>query len=532
MKDEHAPRLRRRDLLSAIGAAAGSSVMYQAMTSLGLAAESDYKGRIELAGAPKGASVLILGAGLAGMTAAFELRRAGYKVQILEYNSRAGGRNWTLRGGDSVVELGGATQICAFDKGLYFEPGPWRIPYHHRAILDYCKRFGVALEPFLHLNYNAYLHSTRGFDGKPQRLRTYKADLQGHVAELLAKTTRQAKLDEAVSREDREILLEALKSWGGLDKDYRYKAGVRSAMMRGYRKDPGGGLGGAPIPGEPLALPDMLRSGLWAALANFDEYYYQTTMLQPVGGMDMIGRAFAKEVGELIRFDSKVTRIEQDARRVTVTCESAKGSTGSWQATADWCICTIPLSILSQIPIDVGAPMKAAIGAVPYTASVKAGLQFKRRFWEEDEAIYGGVTYTDLPIEQIAYPSTGLNSGGKGVLMGAYSLNRPASYELTALPPDERVRRIVELGRHIHPQYRTEFETGVAVAWHRVPFALGCAADWSDEARLRHYDDLCQLDGRIMLAGEHVSYLPSWQEGAILSALDAIARLHRRVMAI
>ena len=114
---------------------AGSAAMYHAMTSLGFASESPYKGPVKLQGDPKGASVLILGAGLAGMTAALELRKAGYKVQVLEFNSRAGGRNWTLRGGDSFTELGGSTQTCEFENGLYINPGPWRIPYHHRALL-------------------------------------------------------------------------------------------------------------------------------------------------------------------------------------------------------------------------------------------------------------------------------------------------------------------------------------------------------------------------------------------------------------
>ena len=75
--------VRRRDLLALIGTVAGSAAMYHAMTSLGLASESRYRGPIRLEGDPKGASVLILGAGLAGMTAALELRKAGYKVQIL-----------------------------------------------------------------------------------------------------------------------------------------------------------------------------------------------------------------------------------------------------------------------------------------------------------------------------------------------------------------------------------------------------------------------------------------------------------------
>jgi monoamine oxidase len=97
----------RRDLLALIGTLAGSTAMYHAMTSLGFASDSAYQGPIKLSGDVKGASVLILGAGLAGMTAALELRNAGYKVQVLEFNARAGGRNWTLRGGDSFVELGG-----------------------------------------------------------------------------------------------------------------------------------------------------------------------------------------------------------------------------------------------------------------------------------------------------------------------------------------------------------------------------------------------------------------------------------------
>lgn len=523
--------LSRRDLLTFIGATAGSAVMYQAMTSLGFAAESGYKGRVKLEGDPKGASVLVLGAGLAGMTAALELRQAGYKVQILEFNGRAGGRNWTLRGGDSFTELGGVTQKCEFDEGLYINPGPWRIPYHHNGLLDYCKRLGVALEPFQQLNHNAFLHSTEAFGGKPQRVRDIKTDFQGHVSELLAKVTQKGKLEQAVSKEDQEMLLEALRSWGALDKDYAYTTGMTSAEFRGFKKDPGGGLGAAPVPGDPIGLQDILKSGLWGDLANFGLYEFQTTMFQPVGGMDMIGKAFAKQVGDLITYNAKVTKIDQGEKGVTVTYEDTEKTGVTQQVSADWCVCTIPLTILSQIDISVGSPMKAAIEAVPYASSVKVGLQFKRRFWEEDELIFGGVSYTNLPITQISYPSTSFNTQGKGVLLGCYTWNGPNSYEFTSMSPQDRVKKAVEYGAQIHPQYNSEYENGISVAWHRVPFTLGCAGDWSDEARTEHYDNLCQIDGRIVLAGEHASYIPAWQEGAILSALDAITRLHKRVIA-
>jgi monoamine oxidase len=265
-------------------------------------------------------------------------------------------------------------------------------------------------------------------------------------------------------------------------------------------------------------------------LQNFAQYNFQATMFQPVGGMDMIGKAFVREVGDLIRYNAKVTEIAQHDRGVTVTYVDTTDPARSLQARADWCVCTIPLSVLGQLELDVGAAMKAAIDAVPYTGSVKIGLQFKRRFWEEDDAIYGGISYTDLPIRQIGYPSTGYNRGGRGVLLGAYLFEGANSYEFTAMPPAERIARAVEFGAAIHPQYGSEFENGIAVAWHRVPFTLGCSGDWSEETRSQHYRNLCAIDGRIVLAGEHASALPAWQEGAILSSLDAITRLHERVV--
>jgi len=523
--------LSRRRLFELVGAQVGGAAAYQLMTSLGFASESPYRGQIKLEGDPKGASVVILGAGLAGMTAAIELGRSGYKVQILEYNQRAGGRNWTLRGGDVYTELGGATQRCAFDAGLYFNPGPWRIPYHHHAILDYCRRFGVALEPFVQLNHNAMLHSTRAFEGKPQRIRDVKADFEGGVSELLAKAARKGALDDAISREDQEILLEALRALGALDKDFRYRVGETAANRRGYARDPGGGLDARPTFSEPMGLHDVLTSRLWGALQSFLLYDFQTTMFQPVGGMGRIGEAFARQIPNAIRYGAKVVAIRQDDKGVAIAFEDQASGGAVQEFRADWCLCTLPLSILSQIPLNVSAAMTAAIGAVPYAPAVKFGLQFKRRFWEEDEHIFGGISYTDLPIRQIGYPSGGLNGGGKGVLLGGYAFAGANAYEFASMTPAERIERALVDGAQIHPQYRAEFENGVSVAWHRAPFTLGCAGDWSDEAREAHYDNLCAIDGRVALAGEHASFIPAWQEGAILSALDAVQRLHKRVLA-
>ena len=95
---------------------------------------------------------------------------------------------------------------------------------------------------------------------------------------------------------------------GALDKDFPYRAGEDSAAHRGYAKDPGGGLGAEPIPGEPIGLHDILTSRLWRGLQTFLLYEFQTTMFQPVGGMGRIGEAFARQIPDRIRYSAKVTR--------------------------------------------------------------------------------------------------------------------------------------------------------------------------------------------------------------------------------
>ena len=522
-------QMSKRDLLSLIGKTAGAGAMYAAMGTFGQAAASPFKGPIDLSGDPKGATVLVLGAGVAGMVAALELSRAGYKVQVLEFNNRIGGRSWTLKGGDTYTELGGATQTCNFAPGSYINPGPWRIPWNHHGLMHYCTQLGVPLEVFQQNNHNAYVHSTQQFGGKPQRYREVVADYYGHVSELLAKSVNKSALSDTLTKEDGDLLLESLRSWGALDKNMRYVKGRESSGRRGWDKGPGGGLTAEPIPSEPMTAETVLRSGMWRGIGQNLTMEHQQSIFQPVGGMEQVAKGFERAAGHLVRLNSKVTQIHQDEKGVTIDYVDTK-SGAKLQASADWCVCTIPLSILSQIPINVGPELDAAIHAVPYLPGLKVGLQFKRRFWEQDEQIFGGITSTDLPIGSISYPSYGYGAKGPGVLLAAYS-NGSYAYELTSLPPAERIKRVLDWGAQIHPQYREEFMDGVAVGWHRVPWTQGCFGIWTDESRATHYKNLCQLDGRIVLAGEHASYVGGWQEGGITSSLDAIGRLHQRVQA-
>ena len=519
----------RRQLLSMIGKTAGATAMYQAMTTLGFASESSFKETIDLKGAPPGASIVILGAGLGGLTAAYELRKAGYNVKVLEFQNRGGGRSWTLNSGDKYTELGGEEVTCDFEEGNYFNGGPWRLPSHHYAVFHYCKQFGVEMQPFIQTNDRAYLHRSTHFNGVPQRLGDVKNDIQGHVSELLSKAVNVGGLDRSVNKEDKEKLLEGLKGWGVLDKDYRYRASNATSKHRGYSVFPGGGLMPDETPSKPLPISEILDSGMWADIyGNHMTYAHQPTMFQPVGGMGKIGDAFTRECRDMIEFNAKVTKIHQDESGVTIDYVDSNSPNGATKTIrADWCVCNIPLTVLTQLDINVSKSMKEAMAAVPYETSYKVGLEFNRRFWEEDEWIYGGLTYTDMPIAQIAYPSENMFKDGTGVLLGAYGYG-PTSYKFNTLTPQERINVALAYGKYIHPQYPKEFRAGTSVVWHRIPWTLGCYGIWNESTRRQHYDTLCSIDNRIVLTGEHCSHIPAWQEGAILSGMDAAKRLHQK----
>lgn len=231
------PGLTRRELLARVGTAGGYGAAYLVMQSLGLLASAQaYQGPPALPGDDgKHVSVVILGAGLAGMTAAYELGRAGYQCTILEARHRVGGRNWTLRRDSSVEELGQPAQPCQFDDGLYFNPGPARIPGHHRALLGYCKQFGVPLEVFVNANRSTFFHDRRGFDGQPKQSRRVHHDSAGHIAELLAKAINKNALDDELSTQDKGRVLGFLRGFGDLDHNLTYQGSARA----GYSTPPG-----------------------------------------------------------------------------------------------------------------------------------------------------------------------------------------------------------------------------------------------------------------------------------------------------
>jgi monoamine oxidase len=477
-----------------------------------------------LEGEGNGKEILILGAGLAGMSAAYELGKLGYKCTILEARERAGGRCWSIRKGSVNTETGQQTHTANFDEGQYFNAGPSRIPHHHALTLHYCRELKVPIQVYNNVNENAwYFSEGKGpLSNKKVRVREVHNDMRGWMAELLAKGMDGGKIDAGMSKEDTLKVIEYLRAEGGLDPDKFYKASAR----RGYIESPGPGDREGTL-GDPHALLALLQSGLLDPdFYNVAEYTYelQGTLFQAVGGMDRIAAAFEQRVGGQVRYNAEVSSIHNLEQGVKVVY---KDPAGEKTIQADLCICTIPLPVLSNIDHNFSSDASRAIDSIVYMSTGKIGLQFKRRFWEEDEGIYGGITHTNNQLTQLFYPSYDYLSG-KGILIGYYNFNEKAVATGNLSYP-QREQLALDKGSLIHPQYRQEFETSFSVSWHKTKYNLGGWALYSAEERQTLYKPLLAPDKQVYFAGEHMTYLNAWMAGALESARSVVAAVHSRV---
>ena len=344
--------LTRRRFLQGLGVVGGAGVVVATMEALNLSSPARKApfappGHADFAlqGRVNDTTVLVLGAGVAGLAAAYELEKAGYRCEVLEARQRPGGRNWTVRDGTAETDLDGNTQTARFAEGQYFNPGPARIAQHHTT-LDYCRELGVAVEPFANVNADAYFHQEHGsgaLTGQPTRHRAARSDLYGYVSELLAKAISQGALDEELTSDDGAAVVEFLRGFGALDTDDRYLGTER----RGYATPPGAGMqAGTPI--EPFTLTDLLASGFGHHFQAELAWDQAMMMFQPVGGMDRLPAALASALRGRIRYGAEVRGITSTADGVEVIFDDGSGE--GTRIEADYCVCTIPPHLLLGAP--------------------------------------------------------------------------------------------------------------------------------------------------------------------------------------
>ena len=531
--------MTRRTVLNAMAQLGGAGAVYETLaiwdflkpvpaTAASLKLPAD---------AGTGRTVSVLGAGVSGLCAAYELDRAGFDVVILEPQRRVGGRSFTLRKGDSFQEMGDSPrQVCQYDEGLYLNAGPGRIPHTHVRVIDYCRQFGIALEPYIFASRANLIHSSTLGNGRTIQVRQAYYDLQGHVAELLDKCIAKPALDEPISPTDLQALHEMLVIFGNLTKVER--AGKVSwsyqnqAGRAGYEERPGyGGFAGKPL--SPLKLEEILRSNVWNTWIFRDAVpYWQTSLMEPAGGMDMFPKGFARQpltrqagtIDGLIRYGAKALEIDVRSDKVAVLYDDA-GTHRTLET--DYCICAIPMPIFKDMKTNLPAEVMRAAANLPILDAGKVGWQAER-FWEINDQIYGGISWTDDIIDQVWYPSSGFLST-KGTITGAYMRGEPAQ-RFNKLAVAERLRLSREGGEKLHPGVFSKLvEHGLAIGWGNMEHARH---GWADETNPRYSanaDILAKSQGRFKLAGDHTTFMPGWQEGAVLGAWEAVKYIDRQV---
>jgi len=451
--------------------------------------------RLERRSAPK--KVIIIGAGLAGLSAAYELTQAGHDVTVLEARTRPGGRVYTLRD--------------PFAEGLYVEAGAARIPDHHRFTLKYAELFGLTLDPFEPPDLpSVYYARGKRIQVRPGQKVEWPYDLAAEERALGVNGMRQKYIWSMLN----ELGDVTDPSWPSPEMLKKYDQMNRSDFWRSRGASPEAvtllSLGGIDDRVEPRSALVMLRN---QALNQKLNGYYKIR-----GGNDLLPKAFAARLSEKIHYAAPVVRIEQSAQDVKAVFLHA----GAYHTlTGDYLICAVPFTVQKNIEVApaFSVEKQRAIEELQYLSVSKIFLQSKKRFWVNEGQ--SGFATTDLPISQV-WDVTYKQPGTRGILQ-AYPISLH-SRRVTGMPEKERISFALEQVEMIYPGMREHFEGGVTKCWDEDEWARGASAYYKPGQFSSLLPHVARPEGRIHFAGEHTSvWIDGWMQGALESG-NRVAR--------
>jgi monoamine oxidase len=459
--------------------------------------------------ATRPAKVAVIGAGMAGLVAAEELRRAGHEPIVLEGQQRVGGRILTLRE--------------PFAPGLWGEAGAMRIPKSHHLTHALVDRYGLATRPFTMDNPEAYCY----FGGTRLRHRELADDprvlgFETTDAECMAPSQLWAAALDPFVR-----MLADDASDGGASAWVEITAQYDQYSVREYLERCSWSEGAIEMFGL-LFNQEALMNSSFLELLREELGGFYTDLVYLDGGTDQLPRAFLPELAQHVRFGAKMVAIDQTDDAVFVHCRNAGTR---FTVEADYAVMTVPFPVLRHVEVltPFSRAKQRAIRQLHYDASAKVFLQFRRRFWESDDGITGGGSVTDLAVRNVYYPDHG-RSTGRGVMLASYTWGEDAQ-RWGSLSPDDRIIQALEDVSRIHPQAPEEFEVGASKMWHDDEYAGGAFALFDPQQQTLLYDAICAPEGRIHFAGEHASLAHAWIQGAIESGVRAASEIHERALA-
>jgi monoamine oxidase len=340
---------------------------------------------------------------------------------------------------------------------------------------------------------------------------------------LLSHFARSDIFNQFVAPEHHEAFLQFVKFFGDLtesDQGLEYQNTSRG----GYRRKPGAGLN-AGILRPRFDLEDLLETEIWQTGLFNDMYlYWQSSLMQAEGGMDHIPRGFRDNLDPNTRIQTNVKAVglSRLADRILIHLSNSEEP-----LKADYCVSTMAPPLLARI-LDDSFPQnfKSALARIYMAPACKVGWQARRRFWEEEDEIYGGISWTKHIIQQIWYPSQGFHSQ-KGILTGAYNYGSRAT-TLGLMSHAQRLDAALEGGEKLHQgRFAPNLEKGISIAWQNMTSQAGGWAYYNNQAEKPDYLSINETQGRLVLAGDYFSFLSGWMEGAVRSAEQAVQRIAR-----
>ena len=442
----------------------------------------------------KDRTVTVIGAGLAGLSAAYDLHRAGWDVTVLEARDRVGGRVYSVR---------------SFSNGLVAEGGGEFIEDRHVRMLAYAKQFNLPLGRVG--SWQKQDGDWGAFDGKTGRLADetiWGTNLHIEIERMWNAVARLAKYvpdpkQPQMSPEAERLDAQSSLDWiNALDVHPLAKSYFIQHIRSEYTAEP-----------ECFSLLDLARNSAM---------YYSTAERPPnwrvIGGNDLIPRALADALPD-VRMNAVVTSIRILPDEVIVTYQQ-----GDSHRTlhSDFAVLAIPLTTARLIDFHSSLPAahQQMMNEISYGAVTKVLIQYRKKFW--DQTGWNGRLTTDSPIV-ITWLATSHLEGENGIIT-AYTGGGPGA-RLAALSNEERIQLAIGEIEKVFPRSSDLIEHTATVAWPNDPFTRGSYMALAPGQVTAYWHTLFEPAGRLFFAGEHASPIQGYMEGAVESGQRAAANI-------